>query len=224
MKKTILFSVIIGIMLIIGIGEVGYAQTPPPLPQDITGYFVHVNDQSTGPYDTNGLRQLINQNQLAKDTLVWKEGIPKWVIAGTVEELAFLFAPSDAESKPVKRVPVRVGNFEIIQGNIIKPPIDMGRFSKAVKSSLNLIKDNATGRFNMVPTEVIIMGEGTGYINFRIRRAPAWVDIKLCFWQDEYWYEYVNSYRYDADPAANTIHNYYRTYINRIENNIKGYY
>jgi len=63
--------------------------TPPPV---LAGYFVAVNGQQTGPYDTSGLKQLMDRGQLTRDSLVWKEGMLNWVAAGTVAELAPLFA------------------------------------------------------------------------------------------------------------------------------------
>jgi hypothetical protein len=78
--------------------------TPPPI---LAGYFVAVNGQQTGPYDASGLRQLIDRGQLTRDSLVWKEGMLNWVAAGTVAELAPLFAsippplPTNQQPPPV---------------------------------------------------------------------------------------------------------------------------
>jgi len=68
------------------IAVAGYAEP------DISGYFVVVNGLQTGPYDAAGLRALISQKQLTKNSLVWKEGMPNWMIAGAVEELTPLFS------------------------------------------------------------------------------------------------------------------------------------
>jgi len=86
MKKRVLVSAI-GILLIIGTGGFAFAQAEP----NLTGYFVAVNGQQTGPYDTAGLTELIARGQLTRDTLVWREGMPVWVAAGTIEELLSLF-------------------------------------------------------------------------------------------------------------------------------------
>jgi len=103
MKRTALLSLVIGIMLILGTGGVLTAQTSAN--QEVSGYFVNVGSQPTGPYDTNGLRQLINQGQLARNTLVWKEGMPQWAVAGTIDELAFLFASSTPPPLPPSQGP-----------------------------------------------------------------------------------------------------------------------
>jgi len=87
MKKTTSLSAIIVIMLIFGTGGFAFAQAA----LNLTGYFVAVNGQQTGPHDTAGLTELLNRGQLNRDTLVWQEGMATWVAAGTVEELAPLF-------------------------------------------------------------------------------------------------------------------------------------
>ena len=123
----------------------------------------------------------------------------------------------DTGRKPVRKIPVREGNFEIIQGRRVSPPIDMERFAEAAYTSIVTL--NIGG-----PGEVTVLQEGTGFIYFRIRRPPAWVEVKLCYWEDEYWYEYVESYRHNADPRANRIHRNYNTYIERIDESLRRGY
>lgn len=90
MKRTAFLARALCIAILICSGEAAVAQqSANPV---ITGYFVSVNGQSTGPYDNYGLRQLINQGQLTKNSLVWKEGMAGWIFAGAVEELAPLFS------------------------------------------------------------------------------------------------------------------------------------
>ncbi len=60
--------------------------TPPPIPPALT-FFVVQNGQQAGPFDLNTLKQMILQNQLNKDTLVWREGMGNWQAAGTVNEI-----------------------------------------------------------------------------------------------------------------------------------------
>jgi hypothetical protein len=90
MKGKWILTAIISAILIIGTGNILSVQAPEN--QDVAGYYVSVNGQSTGPYDANGLRQLIQTGQLTKSTLVWKEGMTSWIIAGTVKEFDSLFA------------------------------------------------------------------------------------------------------------------------------------
>lgn len=65
--------------------------TPPPIPPQIQFYAV-INGQQAGPYDLNTLQQLISQNQISKQTLVWRQGMANWDTAGNVAELQPLFA------------------------------------------------------------------------------------------------------------------------------------
>ena len=63
---------------------------PPPMPMPST-YFVAVNGQQSGPFDMNAMSSMVANGQLTKDTLVWKQGMPAWAAAGTVQELSSLF-------------------------------------------------------------------------------------------------------------------------------------
>ena len=63
--------------------------TPPPIP--IVAYHIAVNGQATGPYDLNMLRQMAAAGQFNADSLVWKNGMPEWAKAGTIDELKSLF-------------------------------------------------------------------------------------------------------------------------------------
>jgi hypothetical protein len=123
----------------------------------------------------------------------------------------------DTGEKPVKKIPERQRNFEVIKGKKLKTPIDMNRFAAAAKIALDLVNASSGNT-------VTVFSEGTGFIHFRIRRTPAWVNIRLCFWEDEYWFEYIESYRFNAIPGANQIHKNYFTFISRIDNDIKKYY
>jgi len=88
-RRMIFFSTIMGILLLLGTGGAAIAQTSEaPV---LTGYFVSINSQQSGPFDTAGLRQLISNGQLTRDSLVWKEGMANWAAAGIVTELAPLF-------------------------------------------------------------------------------------------------------------------------------------
>lgn len=68
----------------------GGGTTPPPPPPGIS-YFISVNGQQAGPYDLNTMKQMIGQNQITKETYVWKEGMPGWLAASQVPEVLALF-------------------------------------------------------------------------------------------------------------------------------------
>ena len=63
---------------------------PPPLPQQ-SQYFVAVNGQQTGPFDMNVITLKIQSGEIARETLVWKQGMTNWDQAGNVGELANSF-------------------------------------------------------------------------------------------------------------------------------------
>lgn len=64
---------------------------PPPLPPQIS-FHVALNGQTVGPFDFSTLFQYVQQGQLTRDTLVWKQGMANWTPAGQVSELNGLFA------------------------------------------------------------------------------------------------------------------------------------
>ncbi len=72
-----------------GMGAVGAA--PPPLPGAIA-FHVALNGQQVGPFDMATLQSQAAGGQLKRDTLVWKAGMAQWAAAGSVPELAALFA------------------------------------------------------------------------------------------------------------------------------------
>ncbi len=59
---------------------------PPPIPPALT-FFAVINGQQAGPFDLATLKQMATQNQLNKDTLVWREGMANWQAAGLVNEI-----------------------------------------------------------------------------------------------------------------------------------------
>jgi membrane protease subunit (stomatin/prohibitin family) len=64
----------------------------PPLPVPVT-FFVAVNGQQAGPYPLATLQQMIPIGQFNAQSLVWRQGMTGWQAAGTLPELAGLFAP-----------------------------------------------------------------------------------------------------------------------------------
>ncbi|MCL2764495.1 MAG: DUF4339 domain-containing protein [Treponema sp.] len=84
MKKTVFVFVVC--IIFISAGGIVFSQA------NLTGYFVNINEQITGPYDTAGLRQLVERGQLTRTSLVWKEGMTGWAAAGTIAELAPLIS------------------------------------------------------------------------------------------------------------------------------------
>lgn len=67
----------------------GDNQMPPPPP--VTQYFVAVNGQQTGPFNMQQLQQLVMNEQLQRNTFVWKQGMQNWEEAGKLLDLQNLF-------------------------------------------------------------------------------------------------------------------------------------
>lgn len=74
------------------------ASVPPPLPS--ISYYVALYGKTAGPYDMPTLKQMVNSNSISRETLVWKDGMPGWLAAGNVDDLAVLFA-NDSNIPPV---------------------------------------------------------------------------------------------------------------------------
>ncbi|HQO09388.1 MAG TPA: SPFH domain-containing protein [Clostridiales bacterium] len=62
------------------------ASAPPPVPPALQ-FFIVFNGAQDGPHDMNGLKNLVLQNKLNRDTLVWREGMSSWTAAKDVPEL-----------------------------------------------------------------------------------------------------------------------------------------
>lgn len=80
------------------------ASAPPPLPGAPAGQF-HVahNGQQLGPFAVAVLQQMVTAGTLTAASLVWRPGLMGWQAAGTVPELAGLFAspmPVAAQTPP----------------------------------------------------------------------------------------------------------------------------
>lgn len=69
------------------------AGTPPPLPGANTAvWFAAIGGAQAGPFDLASLGAKVSAGELARDTLVWKQGMAGWVAASEVAELGSLFA------------------------------------------------------------------------------------------------------------------------------------
>lgn len=80
-----------GMMNNVGQSMQNAMNTPPPMPN--VQYYLAVSGQQIGPFPVPQLQQLVQNGQLTPQTLVWKQGMAGWEQAGSVAELASLFAP-----------------------------------------------------------------------------------------------------------------------------------
>jgi membrane protease subunit (stomatin/prohibitin family) len=65
---------------------------PPPLPPSASTFHVNLGGQAAGPFDAGALSQHVAAGRLKPDTLIWTQGMPAWMPAGQVSQLAFLFS------------------------------------------------------------------------------------------------------------------------------------
>jgi hypothetical protein len=72
---------------------------PPPLPNQAS-FYVAVNGQQAGPFDTATLQQKVAAGQVTRETLVWKQGMSGWAAAGQVTELSSLFGATPPPLPP----------------------------------------------------------------------------------------------------------------------------
>jgi membrane protease subunit (stomatin/prohibitin family) len=73
---------------------------PPPIPQQ-TSYFLAVDGKQAGPFDLSKLQDAVGTGKLTRTTLVWAQGMPKWIAAGEVTALQDLFASVPPPLPPV---------------------------------------------------------------------------------------------------------------------------
>ena len=71
--------------------------TPPPVPAQ---FHVALNGQAGGPFGEAALKQMVAAGTLTASTMVWRAGLPGWQAAGTVPELAGLFASPPPTAPP----------------------------------------------------------------------------------------------------------------------------
>ena len=69
----------------------GAGSTPPPPPSGVQ-YFVLINNQQNGPHNLESMKMLITQNQINRETLVWKEGMSDWDNIMDQDDLNVLFS------------------------------------------------------------------------------------------------------------------------------------
>ena len=72
---------------------------PPPMPNPVQ-YMVAINGQQYGPYNMQQMQQMAQSGQINASVLVWAQGMPQWVAAGSVPELAQLFMATPPPMPP----------------------------------------------------------------------------------------------------------------------------
>ena len=78
----------------------GGMSTPPPPPPSVQ-YFVLINNQQNGPHTIDSIKLLISQNQISRDTLVWKDGMTQWGKIMDQDDLKGLFGSVPPPPPPI---------------------------------------------------------------------------------------------------------------------------
>jgi hypothetical protein len=78
----------------------GPGAAPPPLPQQAAPFWAAINNQQAGPFDANALQQMVQQGQITRETLVWRQGMANWTAAGQVPEFQPFFGATPPPLPP----------------------------------------------------------------------------------------------------------------------------
>lgn len=112
---------------------------------------------------------------------------------------------------PTPKTPQKEGNFEIIEGAVLKTPINLDNFRKGMLVSLNLNKWS-------------VRSEAPGVLNVFYEKAQISIHLRICYGTQGYWYEYVESNGLQAMPTLNRIQQNYYPLIQQLERQLQIYY
>ena len=76
------------------------AVAPPPVPGNEPQYWLHMNGQNVGPYPKSSVIEYRQNNQIAPDTLCWREGWASWQAIKDVSELQMVPPPLPGTMPP----------------------------------------------------------------------------------------------------------------------------
>jgi hypothetical protein len=68
------------------------AKTPPSTPS-VFSYYAVIEGAQHGPYDKNQFKRLVDKDMVSSSTMVWKEGMEKWMPAMEIEDMKDFFKP-----------------------------------------------------------------------------------------------------------------------------------
>jgi len=75
-----------------GVAGAAPSQSVPPPPPTAAPWHVAVNGQTLGPYSIQQIMSGVSRSEVTPETLVWTAGMPAWLPAGQVPQLASIFA------------------------------------------------------------------------------------------------------------------------------------
>jgi len=67
--------------------------SPPPLPKQMPHYYIAKAGQQEGPFSFETIQEMIRKGAIAKETLVWTEGMAQWESAETILGPYFMQTP-----------------------------------------------------------------------------------------------------------------------------------
>lgn len=85
----------------VGAGQQAPGQQGPPPPPQATAWHVAVNGQTSGPFNDQQLAQKIAGGEIGAETTVWCAGMPGWLPAAQVPQLAVNFQQAPPPPPPV---------------------------------------------------------------------------------------------------------------------------
>lgn len=92
-------------------------------------YFLLINDQRTGPYSAQDIKQMFDQRAIGFETQYWTDGMLSWATIGSARHIFNLSAPTQPIYQPQSPQP-QYGNYQQYpvqqQGQAMYQPIVVG--------------------------------------------------------------------------------------------------
>jgi len=82
------------------VGQASSPSTPPPVPPTLS-FFAVINGQQAGPFDLSTLKTMIQNNQINRETLLWRQGMESWKAAGQMPEIEPYFSTTPPPIPPI---------------------------------------------------------------------------------------------------------------------------
>tara|TARA_B110000211_G_scaffold218264_1_gene262878 strand:- start:106 stop:1221 length:1116 start_codon:yes stop_codon:yes gene_type:complete len=64
---------------------------PPPMAAPVAAFFFSIDGQQLGPYTMDQIKQMATNNQISRDTMAWRDGMPQWTQVQGISELQSVF-------------------------------------------------------------------------------------------------------------------------------------
>jgi uncharacterized protein DUF4339 len=146
-----------------------------------THWFYHKNDRGVGPLEEADIRGLLERNEIAANTLVWRDGLRDWTEAKNTELV------SAAESAPPSKLddqPSGVVSSESLSSTAIDDPEAsfeevVSGLPKIAATIVRLPAANRTIALQATERSYYELALGWGYPDMRAKRWAAVVMVAL---------------------------------------------